>query len=103
MNYKVFRTECKTTANESLWDATKNVLRGKFKVCLIYSEVNSNVFMEGGRTLVISEISSPRKYSRVYVALYEFMGRITENKLKLSTQAPTKGQTDPRSIKGKHL
>ena len=44
MNYKVFRTECKTTANESLWDATKNVLRGKFKVCLIYSEVNSNVY-----------------------------------------------------------
>lgn len=59
--------------------------------------------MEGRKTLVISEISSQRKYSRVYVALYKFMRKITENKLKLSTQAPTKGQIDPRSVKGKYL
>ena len=38
-----------------------------------------------------------------YVALYEFMRKITENKLvKLSTQAPTKGQINPRKVKGKH-
>ena len=57
--------------------------------------------MEGRKILVISEISSQRKYSRVYVALYKFMRKITENKL--STQAPTKGQIDPRSVKGKYL